>query len=93
MSENIHHDPEHVAVDSHETHESAHDGHGHGHEEHWGDYNSQPPAPSALPAISPVWLAALGLSLAMLLCTIVASSFMLSEVAEVQEPHTSHGLH
>ena len=77
-----HHGDDHVA--GHE-----HDGHGHG--EHWGDYNSQPEEPSSLPPIYPIWLAALGLSLAMLLGSIVASSFMLAEAREAHESeHESH---
>jgi len=54
----------------------GHDGHGHG--EHWGDYNSQPPAPSNLPAVSSGLLVAFGVALTFLLTMIVGASFKLA---------------
>ena len=72
------HDHEH-GHDAHDAH--GHDDNGH-HEEHWGDYNSQPLPPSNLPPVSPLLLAAFGTALAFLLCMIIASSLMLSQTRE-----------
>ena len=79
-----HHDSDHASHAGHSDHDDSH-GSG-GHAEHWGDYNSLPPAPSQLPPIGPLWLASLGFSLAMLLCMIVTASFALVD-NHVKAPH------
>ena len=86
--EPAHDDHGHGGHDSHGGHDD-HDEHGH-HEEHWGDYNSQPLAPSNLPAVSPLLLVAFGTALTFLMCMVIASSFML---AQAREHHSSeaHG--
>jgi hypothetical protein len=62
---------------SHDAHDShghgSHDSHGHG-----GDYNSQSPAPSNLPAVSSGLLVAFGIALTFLLTMIVGASFKLA---------------
>lgn len=68
----------HGVTDGHDTHDHGHDDHGHGHDDHghggWGDYNKQAPAPSTLPAI-PAWgMLSLGLVLALIVYSVVATS-------------------
>jgi hypothetical protein len=80
--------------DSHDGHghgdHGGHDDHGHGdgHGEHWGDYNSQPPPPSNLPAVSNGLLFAFGVALVFLLSMIVGASFMLAN-ARSAPPHAA----
>jgi hypothetical protein len=80
-----HSEHSHGDAHGHDSHGHSHDAHGHddnGHEEHWGDYNSQPLAPSNLPPVSPLLLTAFGTALAFLLCMIIASSLMLAQSRE-----------
>ena len=80
------HDPH--SHDAHGGHADEH-GHGaHGHEEHWGDYNAQPPGPNPLPPMSRLQLLLFGVLLALLLGAIVRSSIAM---ANAKKPaHAEH---
>src|SRR5262249_26590633 len=105
MSE-THHDHGHDAHagaghGEHSAHGHGHDDHGHGdhghgHGEHGGlgDYNAEPPGPSALPPV-PAWgLALMGAVLALVLGLIVNISLSLGaneKIAHDEERGGSHG--
>ena len=82
-------------VHGHESHGHDDLGHGHGHAEHWGDYNAKPLPPSTLPPISPIWLSAFGLALGALMAAIVMFSLRLSVSPEHADAghHDSHKSH
>ena len=84
---------------SHADEGHGHDDHGgHGHDEHddhghgerWGDYNSQPPAPSTLPAVPTFGLAIMGGVLAFLLGMIVYASMVLGCAEGAAASHGGH---
>jgi hypothetical protein len=63
--------------------------------EGWGDYNARPPAPSNLPPLSPLALAAFGAALAILLGVLVSASFTLARLPETPRlgAESSHAQH
>jgi len=99
MSEHGHAAPGHDAHSTgHDAHghsghdEHGHGGHddqGHGHEERWGDYNSQPPAPSTLPPVGALHLLVVGIGLMVLMSGIVITSLKLADAHPPEPAH--HG--
>ncbi|MEI6231610.1 MAG: hypothetical protein WCT04_01055 [Planctomycetota bacterium] len=96
---------DHAAPDSHAAHDShgGHDEHGgHGHDDHGhgggaGDYNTEPPGPSTLPAVAPWFLVLMGIGMACVLAFVVSTSLALGAAdshgkghAEAAASHDGH---